>query len=86
MVRTEPPARVEAVDPTVAGRLDREISRLGANGRLAVRAEEKLAVCRARLPAGAYADEFIDRMRSEIAARATDLARGLINEADHAAD
>jgi DNA repair exonuclease SbcCD nuclease subunit len=86
VVRTEPPASVEAVDPTVAGRLDREISRLAANGRLAAKIDEKLADIRARLPAGAYADEFIERMRSEIAGRATDLARGLINEAGHAAD
>ena len=39
-----------------------------------------------KLPAGAHADEFIERMRREIAGRATDLARGLISEADYAAD
>jgi DNA repair protein SbcD/Mre11 len=59
---------------------------LAANGRLAAKIDEKLADIRARLPAGAYADEFVERMRSEIASRATGLARGLINEADHAAD
>ena len=47
---------------------------------------ERLTDIRVRLPAGAYADEFIARMKDEIGGRASDLARELINEADHAAD
>ena len=86
VVRTEPPPAVDMVDPTVAGRLDAEIRRLAGDGRVAAKLEEKLADIRARLPAGAYADEFIERMRTEVVGRATDLARGLINEADHAAE
>jgi len=86
VVRTEPRPAVEMVDPTVAGRLDAEIRRLAGDGRVAAKLAERLADIRARLPAGAYADEFIERMRAEVVGRATDLARGLINEADHAAE
>jgi exonuclease SbcD len=70
----------------VAGRIGAELKRLAADGRVAAKLEEKLTDIRARLPAGAYADEFIARMKDEIGGRASDLARQLINEADHAAD
>jgi DNA repair protein SbcD/Mre11 len=86
VVATEPPPAREMVDPTIAGRLDAEICRLAAGGRVAERLNERLAEIRTKLPAGAYADDFIVRMRAEIAGCATDLARGLINEADYAAD
>jgi exonuclease SbcD len=86
VIRTEPPPTVETVDPTVAGRIGAELKRLAADGRVAAKLEEKLTDIRVRLPAGAYADEFIARMKDEIGGRASDLARELINEADHAAD
>ena len=74
----------EAVDPTVAGRLDAEIRRLAGEGYVSARLEEKLAEIRAKLPAGAHADDFIARMRSEMVTRATSVARSLIDEANHA--
>jgi exonuclease SbcD len=83
-VATEPPAVAEAVDPTVAGRLDAEIRRLAGEGYVSARLEEKLAEIRAKLPAGAHADDFIARMRSEMVTRATSVARSLIDEANHA--
>jgi exonuclease SbcD len=86
VVATALPPAPEMVDPTVAGRLDAEIRRLSADGRVAAKLEEKLAEIRTRLPAGAYAEDFIERMRAEISGRVTDVARGLINEADYAAN
>jgi exonuclease SbcD len=86
VIRTEPPPTVETVDPTVAGRIGAELKRLAADGRVAAKLEERLTDIRVRLPAGAYAEEFIARMKDEIGGRASDLARELINEADHAAD
>jgi len=84
-VATEPPAAPEAVDPTVAGRLDAEIRRLAGNGYLAKRLDEKLADIRTKLPANAHAEEFFERMRVEMAGRAANVALSLIDEANHAA-
>ncbi len=84
-VATEPPPAPDAVDPTVAGRLDAEIRRLAGDGYLAARLEEKLAEIRTKLPKNAHAEEFIERMKVEMAGRAANVALSLIDEADHAA-
>jgi exonuclease SbcD len=84
-VATESPPAPEAVDPTVAGRLDAEIRRLAGNGYLAKRLDEKLADIRTKLPANAHAEEFFERMKVEMAGRAANVALSLIDEANYVA-
>ena len=84
-VTTEPPPAPVAVDPTVAGRLDTEIRRLAGDGYLAARIEEKLAEIRTKLPKNAHAEEFLERMKTEMGVRAANVALSLIDEANHAA-
>lgn len=87
VLATEPPSTTpEAVDPTVAGRLDQELVRLSQDSALANVLEARLTEIRTKLPAGAHADAFIEQMRAEIPARAAALARSLVSEAGHASD
>ena len=86
VLATAPPSAPEAVDPTVAGRLDREIRRLGGGDLVASALEARLTEIRAKLPAGAHADAFLEQMRADIPARAEALALSLVSEAGHAAD
>ncbi len=85
-IETARPQAAETVDPTVAGRLDAEVHRLVSVGGMAETLEERLAEIRAKLPAGAHADKFIERMRDEIPGRTAALARALVSEAGHASD
>ncbi|QNO27846.1 DNA repair exonuclease [Sphingopyxis sp. OPL5] len=85
-LETQPPAATEAIDPTVAGRLDRELVRLSKDKALDAVLESRLVEIRAKLPAGAHADAFIEQMRAEMPERAATLARSLVSEADHAPD
>jgi len=86
VIETERPQAVETVDPTVAGRLDAEVQRIVGTGGMAEALEARLAEIRAKLPAGAHADKFIERMRAEIPRRAGALARVLVSEAGNAPD
>ncbi|MFS0772940.1 metallophosphoesterase family protein [Sphingomonas sp. 1P08PE] len=84
LATTLPPA-ADTFDPSIGGRLAAEIDRLvgeGVEGTL----EARLAEIRAKLPAGAHADAFIEQMRSDIPTRAAELARSLVSEVGHAAD
>jgi exonuclease SbcD len=85
IVATTPPPSAGTVDPSVAGRLTAEIDRLAGEPTEAT-LEARLAEIRAKLPAGAHADAFIDQMRADIPARAAALARSLVSEVGHAAD
>ncbi|NML91927.1 DNA repair exonuclease [Sphingobium sp. TB-6] len=85
-LETQHPAVPEAVDPTVAGRLDQELTRLSQDSAIAEVLEARLAEIRTKLPAGAHADSFIEQMRAEIPERAAALARSLVSEAGHAPD
>ena len=85
VLATTPPLVMDAVDPSIGGRLAVEIDRL-ANDRAEVTLEARLAEIRAKLPAGAHADAFVERMRADIPARAAALARALVSEVGHATD
>lgn len=76
----------EAIDPSIAGRIDMEVQRLAEAGYIAEALEARLAEIRTKLPAGAHADSFLEQMRAEIPARAAALARSLVREAEHAPD
>jgi DNA repair protein SbcD/Mre11 len=86
VIETTRPQAAETVDPTVSGRLDAKVQRLVGDQWMAEALESRLADVRTKLPAGAHADEFIERMRSEIPGRAAALARALVSEAGYAAD
>lgn len=86
VLTTELPTTPDTVDPTVAGRLDQELTRLSHDSALTAVLEARLAEIRTKLPAGAHADDFIEQMRAEIPERAAALARSLVSEAGHAAD
>jgi DNA repair protein SbcD/Mre11 len=83
---TQHPMVPEAVDPTIAGRLDLEVTRLSQNSVIAQVLEARLAEIRTKLPAGAHADAFIELMRVEIPERAAALAHSIVSEASHAPD
>ena len=83
-LETTHPAAPDAVDPTVAGKLDREVTRLSQDSAIAEVLEARLAEIRTKLPAGAHADAFIEQMRAEIPERAAALARSLVSEAGNA--
>ncbi|HEY0027379.1 MAG TPA: DNA repair exonuclease [Allosphingosinicella sp.] len=85
VLATTPPAVTDTVDPSIGGRLAVEIDRLASEG-VEVTLEARLAEIRAKLPAGAHADAFIEQMRIDIPARAAALARSLVGEVGHAAD
>jgi DNA repair exonuclease SbcCD nuclease subunit len=81
VVATTPPARPESLDPTVSGRLaaviealpDEEVNQL---------IEARLAEVRAKMPAAARADEFIEALRGEASAKGRALALSLIGETE----
>jgi DNA repair exonuclease SbcCD nuclease subunit len=85
-LETSHPAAPEAIDPTVAGKLDLEVIRLSHDSIIAEALEARLTEIRTKLPAGAHADAFIEQMRVEIPDRAAALARSLVSEAGHAPD
>jgi exonuclease SbcD len=86
ILATATPSVAEAIDPSIAGRIDLEVQRLAQTGHIERALEERLTEIRTKLPAGAHADDFIEQMRAEIPARAAALARSLVSEADHAPD
>lgn len=86
LIETERPRIAEVVDPTVAGRLESEVRKIADDGPLAKELEKILNDVRAKLPGGRRAEEFLERMKNEIPARAASLARALLSEAGHAAD
>lgn len=81
---TKPPAAADnVVDPTVAGQLKSEILALVADeAELMARLDARLADIRAKLPAGARAEELFAQIRMEAPARARDLALALVGEGD----
>ncbi|HEY4546808.1 MAG TPA: DNA repair exonuclease [Pedomonas sp.] len=81
VVATAPPKRQEALDPTVSGRLASEIIRLSPEEVGAI-IEVKLAEVRAKMPAGARAQEFLDGFRDDIPDRARALALALVGDAE----
>ncbi len=85
-LETEHPAVPDTVDPTVAGKLDQEVTRLSQDSAIAQVLEARLAEIRTKLPARAHADAFIEQMRAEIPERAAALARSLVSEAGYAPD
>jgi len=85
VLATTPPPVADTFDPSIGGRLSVEIERL-ADGGVGESFEARLAEIRSKLPAGAHADAFIERMRSDIPARAAALARALVSEVGHASD
>lgn len=85
VLATTPPLSAATVDPSVGGRLAVEIERLAGQA-VEETLEVRLAEIRAKLPAGAHADAFIEQMRTDIPARAAALARSLVSEVGHAAD
>lgn len=85
-LNTSHPVTPDAVDSTVAGRLDEELIRLSRDSVIAQELDARLAEIRTKLPAGAHADAFIEQMRIEIPERALALARSLVSEAGHASD
>jgi len=85
-ISTARPKAAEAMDPTVAGRLGAEVLRLVEDGRIAAAVDEQLIEIRDKLPGGAAADTFIERMRAGVPRRAAALAQALVSEAGHAAD
>ena len=85
VLATTPPPSAGTVDPSVGGRLAVEIDRLAGEA-VEDTLEARLAEIRAKLPAGAHADAFIQQMRSDIPARAAALAQSLVSEVGHAAD
>ena len=85
VLATTPPRAGDTVDPSIGGRLAVEIDRL-ADESVEATLEARLAEIRAKLPAGAHADAFIEQMRTDIPARAAALARSLVSEVGHAAD
>lgn len=85
ILATSPPPIGDTVDPSIGGRLAAEIDRLVGQGAEAT-LDARLAEIRAKLPAGAHADAFIEQMRSSIPIRAAALARSLVSEVGHAAD
>lgn len=85
ILATSPPPTGDTVDPSIGGRLATEIDKLAGQG-VEATLEARLAEIRAKLPAGAHADAFIEQMRSSIPVRAAALARSLVSEVGHAAD
>ncbi|AMK26045.1 MULTISPECIES: metallophosphoesterase family protein [Sphingobium] len=85
-LETRHPVQPGAVDPTVAGKLEQEVTRLSQDSGIARALEARLAEIRTKLPASAHADAFIEQMRAEIPERAAALARSLVSEAGHAPD
>lgn len=85
-LNTSHPVTPDAVDSTVAGKLDEELIRLSRDSVIAQELDARLAEIRTKLPAGAHADAFIEQMRIEIPERALALARSLVSEAGHASD
>lgn len=85
-LETVHPETAATVDPTVAGKLDREVMRLSQDAAIIEALEARLAEIRTKLPAGAHADDFIEEMRAEIPERAAALARSLVSEAGYAPD
>lgn len=79
-VATRPPARPEAVDPTVSGELAAEITALGAE--LGPRLEACLAEIRVKLPAQAHAEDLFAQLRAEAPQRALALALSLVGGGD----
>lgn len=82
-VTTQPPAKAQLLDPSIAGQLHRELGELAAQPDIADLLEEKLVEIRNKLPAAAHADDFIAQMRADIPNRALILARSLVSESGH---
>ncbi|GLK81510.1 metallophosphoesterase family protein [Methylopila turkensis] len=79
---TPPSARSPSLDPTVAGRLDAEITAIADDASFAARRDARLAEVLAKLPQSARAAEFAAQIRAEAGARAATLARALVEGDD----
>jgi exonuclease SbcD len=80
VVATVAPAQPAPLDPTVAGRLAAEIGAVETTETLGALIEARLAEVRAKMPAGAHAEQFFEALRSEVPARVRALALSLIEE------
>jgi DNA repair exonuclease SbcCD nuclease subunit len=82
IVATTAPAVPEAVDPTVSGRLMSEIEGSGSDETISNLAQARIAEIRAKMPAGAHAEDFFEVLRGEVAERARALALSLIKDTE----
>jgi exonuclease SbcD len=80
VVATVAPAQPASLDPTVAGRLAAEIGAVETTETLSALIEARLAEVRAKMPAGAHAEQFFEALRSEAPSRVRALALSLIEE------
>jgi DNA repair exonuclease SbcCD nuclease subunit len=84
VVATCGPTLSEAVDPTIAGSLQAEISRIGQTPEVDALIEACLADIKVKMPAGARSEELFKLVRAEAPARAVELALSLVGAADGA--
>jgi exonuclease SbcD len=82
VIATAPPAQPASLDPTVSGRLLAEIEAPDADQTLNEMVAACLAEVRAKMPAGAHAEEFFETLRDEAPARARALALSLIGDTE----
>ena len=81
VIDTVPPVVSLSLDPTVSGRLSAEILE-ETDEDLNKLIEDRIAIVRAKMPAGAHTETFFNELRSEAPARARKLALSLINNTD----
>jgi hypothetical protein len=80
VVATSAPSTPSALDPTIAGRLEAEITEVGGTPALMSFLDERLKEIRNKMPAGAHVDELFEQVRAQAPDRAVDLALCLIDE------
>lgn len=78
-ISTQPPSMDLAdIDPSIAGRLEAEIGRLGASPDFVPMLEACLAAVRVKMPAGEHTEALFARLRDKAGARAVDLAESIV--------
>jgi DNA repair protein SbcD/Mre11 len=82
VIATAPPAQSASLDPTVSGQLLAEIEAPDTDHTLNEIIAARLAEVRAKMPAGAHAEEFFETLRNEAPARARALALSLIGDTE----
>lgn len=82
VIATAPPIQSASLDPTVSGQLLAEIEAPETDQALNDLVEARVAEVRAKMPAGAHADEFFETLCNEAPARARALALSLIGDTE----
>lgn len=77
-LKTLPPERSEATDPTVAGKLRRVIEELVREGWVQEQLEDRLSKIKPRMPVTAHTEELFEALRSSSSAQAVEIALALI--------